>query len=84
MMKYLLVLAVVLLVLGLARARRRVDSKPVRPAAGPARPGPEAATEEMVRCAHCGVHLPRRDALAGGASGLYCSEAHRLAGPAPR
>ena len=80
MMKYLLVLAVVLLVLGLARARRRVDSKPARPAAGPAKP----ATEEMVRCAHCGVHLPRRDALAGGASGLYCSEAHRLAGPAPR
>ena len=79
MMKYLLVLAVVLLVLGLARARRRVDSKPVRPA-----PGPEAATEEMVRCAHCGVHLPRRDALVGGASGLYCSEAHRLAGPASR
>lgn len=80
MMKYLLMLAVVLLVLGLARARRRVDSKPARPAAGPAKP----AAEEMVRCAHCGVHLPRRDALVGGASGLYCSEAHRLAGPAPR
>lgn len=82
MMKYLLVLAVVLLVLvlGLARARRRVDSKPARPAAGTAKP----AAEEMVRCAHCGVHLPRRDALTGGASGLYCSEAHRLAGPVPR
>lgn len=80
MMKYLLVLAVVLLVLGLARARRRVDSTPARPAAGPARP----AAEEMVCCAHCGVHLPRRDALVGGASGLYCSEAHRLAGPVPR
>jgi uncharacterized protein len=80
MMKYLLVLALVLLVLGLARARRRVGSKPVRPAEEAAKP----AAEEMVRCAHCGVHLPRRDALVGSASALYCSEAHRLAGPMPR
>ena len=80
MMKYLLVVAVVLLVLGLARARRRMDSKPARPASATGKP----AAEEMVRCAHCGVHLPRREALAGAASGLYCSEAHRLAGPAPR
>ncbi len=80
MMKYLLLVAVVLLVLGLARARRRVDSRPARPAAAAGKP----AAEEMVRCAHCGVHLPRREALAGAAPGLYCSEAHRLAGPSPR
>jgi uncharacterized protein len=78
MMKYLLVVAVVLLVLGLARARRRVNSKSARPAAATDQP------EAMVRCAHCGVHLPRREALAGAAPGLYCSEAHRLAGPASR
>lgn len=80
MMKYLLVAAVVLLVLWLARTKRRVDPGPGRRASGPDKPAPEA----MVRCAHCGVHLPRRDALVGAASGLYCSEAHRLAGPAPR
>lgn len=80
MMKYLLVIGVVLLLIGLVRARRRVDSKPARPAAAPSKPAPE----EMVICLHCGVHLPRREALVDGASGLYCSEAHRLAGPAPR
>lgn len=80
MMKYLLVLGVVLLILGLARALRRVGSKPARPAAGAGKLVPE----EMVRCSHCGVHLPRREALVDGAAGLYCSEAHRLAGPAPR
>jgi uncharacterized protein len=32
--------------------------------------------EEMVTCAHCGVHLPRSESLA--ARGLhYCSVAHR-------
>jgi uncharacterized protein len=35
---------------------------------------------ELVRCAHCGVHLPRSEARqAGGA--LYCSDEHaRLGG----
>jgi uncharacterized protein len=80
MMKYLLVLGVVLLILWLARARRRGGSKPARPAAATGKPAPE----EMVRCSHCGVHLPRREALVGVASGLYCSEAHRLAGPVAR
>ena len=34
---------------------------------------------ELVRCAHCGVHLPRGEARqAGGA--LYCSEEHARLG----
>jgi uncharacterized protein len=78
-MKYLVVLLVVVLVLWLARAARRT---PVARKPPPAQRPP--AIEDMVRCAHCGVHLPRRDALVGSASGLYCSEAHRLAGPMPR
>lgn len=32
--------------------------------------------ERMVRCAHCGVHLPESDALADGAR-HYCNAAHR-------
>jgi uncharacterized protein len=78
MMKYLLVLAVVMLILWLARAGRR--SSPRR-GGKPSAPGP-APAEDMVRCAHCGVHLPRHDALVGAASALYCSAAHRVAGPA--
>lgn len=30
----------------------------------------------MVRCAQCGLHLPRQEALPGR-GGDYCSEAHR-------
>ena len=41
------------------------------------------ATEDLVRCAHCGVLLPRAEArLTGGA--LYCTEAHARLGPGGR
>jgi len=39
----------------------------------------------MVACAHCGLHLPRSDALVlGNASrpAYYCSAEHRAQGPA--
>jgi uncharacterized protein len=79
MMKYLVVLLVVVVVLWLVRSARRADGK------APARAAPRnGQAEEMVRCAHCGVHLPRHDALPGPQQGLYCSDAHRLAGPAQR
>ncbi|HEY6094820.1 MAG TPA: PP0621 family protein [Gallionellaceae bacterium] len=36
---------------------------------------PPRAAEDMVRCAQCGVHLPRSESyLVGGK--FYCSEAH--------
>jgi uncharacterized protein len=41
----------------------------------------EAAQTRMVPCAHCGVHLPQFEAIAQE-NLFYCSEAHRLAGPA--
>ncbi|MFN4262780.1 MAG: PP0621 family protein [Thioalkalivibrionaceae bacterium] len=34
--------------------------------------------ETLVRCAHCGVHVPRSQALDRGGQ-LFCSEAHALA-----
>lgn len=41
---------------------------------------PPQRNEPMVACAHCGVHLPKSEALA--ARGLhYCSAAHRDALP---
>ncbi|MCO5119781.1 MAG: hypothetical protein M9951_09100 [Burkholderiaceae bacterium] len=33
---------------------------------------------EMDRCAHCGVHFPRADAVRSGDS-VYCCEEHRRA-----
>lgn len=69
-MKYILVLIVVVLaVMWLTRSRAPAVRREKPPPAGP---------QAMVACAHCGVHLPRAEAVAG-AQGLYCSEAHRLA-----
>ena len=42
------------------------------PSAG-TRPPP---VEDMVRCAHCAVHLPRGQAVQDG-DAWYCCEAHR-------
>ena len=38
-------------------------------------PPRSAAPEDMVRCAHCGVHLPRSESHTSGGS-FYCSEEH--------
>lgn len=93
MLKYLLVVAVVVLVLWLlAVQRRRERSREDRheqdrgadatPAPGPGRAERGAKTPpEMVRCAHCGVHLPQAEALSAGAL-HYCSAEHLEAGPA--
>jgi len=32
--------------------------------------------QNMVRCAHCGLHLPENDAITSGKA-PYCSAAHR-------
>lgn len=90
-MKYLLVIAVVVLVLWLltAQRRRQVDrsddeardrGENAAPAPGRAST-PAAASPTMVRCAHCGVHLPQAEAVTAGAL-HYCSPQHRDAGPA--
>jgi len=34
--------------------------------------------EDMVRCVHCGVHLPKHESILSGGD-YYCSEAHRRA-----
>ena len=57
----------------------------VRRALGRAAPKEDVVgkTDELVRCAHCGVLLPRAEArLAAGA--LYCSEEHVGKGPVKR
>lgn len=39
------------------------------------------APQAMVGCAHCGLHLPRHEALPAGER-FYCCEEHRRRGPA--
>ena len=75
-MKYLLVLAVVFVAIWLWRKNRRDEMR--------ARPPPPAtpavgAPQAMVRCAHCGLHLPAADAISGPDGAVYCSAAHRQA-----
>jgi uncharacterized protein len=66
MSRLLFLLAVIVVVYLLLRSFRRQAPKQDAP----------APAEEMVRCAQCGVHLPKSESvLAGGNS--YCSDAHR-------
>ena len=48
-----------------------------RPGSGAAR-GRPATPQPMIACAHCGVHLPRDEALPGR-GGVFCGDAHRAA-----
>jgi uncharacterized protein len=44
---------------------------------------PVKRADDLVRCAHCALLLPRTEARpAGGA--LYCSDEHARLGPGPR
>ena len=47
--------------------RRRVDHDAQRPA--------ESQTEDMVDCAHCGLHLPRGEGIVSGTR-YFCSAEH--------
>ncbi|MFO1275282.1 PP0621 family protein [Sphaerotilus uruguayifluvii] len=59
-------------------ARRDAGGSARAPAAGPA--GAGSALQTMVRCAHCGLHLPQAEALEHEGQ-AYCGRLHRLAGP---
>ena len=79
-MKYLLVLAIILVAVWLWRKGRReeLQSRTPPPPPPPA-PGSIAPPQAMLRCAHCGLHLPAADAVRGVDGTAYCSAAHRLA-----
>lgn len=46
-----------------------------RPAGKPRRT--EALPEPMVRCAHCGIHLPVSESVSGPGTAAFCSGEHR-------
>jgi len=70
-MKFLFLLLVALVVVWAIKRSR------VNPPSGSDKP-PAASPTEMVACAHCGIHLPRAEAVSGQ-KGLYCSTEHRSA-----
>ncbi|WP_454675491.1 PP0621 family protein [Achromobacter pestifer] len=62
----------------MAAARQADEKKSARRNPPPAAPKP-AAPESMVRCAHCGIHLPRSEAVLQ--NGLtWCSTEHAALG----
>lgn len=78
MFKWLLVIAVVVLGYVWWRHQRQLaahERAAERNRQTGARPG-AAQPDTMVRCRHCGVHLPAADAVRGGL-GPYCSDEHR-------
>jgi len=78
-----LVVLVVLAVWLIRRALRAAARNPDSSSPPGDADSPNSKSEELVRCAHCGVLLPREEArLTGGA--LYCTEEHARLGPAKR
>ena len=68
-MKYLFWLVVILFVWWAYRRTRAADTR---------QPPSPPRTQDMVTCAHCGIHLPHDEAVTG-TRGQYCSAAHRSA-----
>jgi len=73
--KLLLILAAAVLVYFILRSYQRSLRRRGEP---PAARG--SAAEDMVRCARCGVHLPRSESVLSSGE-TYCSEEHRRLGP---
>jgi uncharacterized protein len=74
-MKFLLVLAVVLIGFFVWRSNR-VARKPPAERPAPRDGASETRSIEMVQCAACGLHCPQTDAVAGK-HGVYCTAQHR-------
>lgn len=68
-------LAIKYLLPALARLGASATSSPPPPTNAP-----DAGAQETVRCARCGLYVPKAEALDDG--GVYfCSEPHRRVGP---
>lgn len=71
-MKYLLVLAVLVVAFWVWRNNRQAESNDNRPRS----PRPAALPMAMVACLECGTHLPESEAVRGP-GGSYCCTEHR-------
>lgn len=83
-MKYLLVLLVIVVAFGIWRNKRRAEAaerKAPPPTSHPTLKQPQ----NMVKCAHCGLHFPQPNAVSNTTTDReslhYCSTEHRLLGP---
>ena len=82
--KLLFWIVLIILVLFVARVAGRMAAQ--RQAGSKKKAQADAAPpvlESMVRCAHCGIHLPRSEALLQNGQ-TWCSADHARLGPAKR
>ena len=75
MSKFLLLLALGIVVYLIVSRMRREGN----PAETTRKPPPPAAPEDMVRCAVCGVHLPRSESFTSRGR-FFCTDEHRKLG----
>ena len=75
----LAVLMVVRLLAAKSAAREREPARPANRRAARTAAAPVGTSEPMVRCAHCGIHLPRSEALLQGGR-TWCSSEHASLG----
>ena len=72
MFKILLLIAIGFVVLAVIRTYQRSLNKPSTPAR-------DQTVEDMVKCAHCGVNLPRSEAIYSGGD-FFCTPEHQQLG----
>jgi uncharacterized protein len=72
-MKFALWALFIILLIWLLRGKKTVSGKPAQ--SGSAR---TKGVESIVRCVHCGVHVPASESIITPAGMVFCSEEHRL------
>lgn len=77
-MRYIVVtLALALIIFWVVRAARGGKPDPSLPKDKETRhPSKIPQAQDMVSCAHCGLHLPKAEAISGKTA-LYCSPEHQ-------
>ncbi|AWI53876.1 hypothetical protein DEH84_10880 [Aquabacterium olei] len=81
MLKYLLIALLVWLVV--VPLLKRMLARPAEPAQRADPPPTPPQTQEIVQCAHCGIHLPEAEAHHDLGGLPYCSAEHARLGRRP-
>ena len=75
-MKYLLWIALIVVLVWLLRPRRNLQSVEPHASAKSGSTG-QPVSEAMVSCSYCGVHIPASEALTSVSGALVCSNEHQ-------
>ena len=81
--RLLTLLLLVAVAVWLVRRALRGNARRSAPQGKPRDASSASSAEDLVRCAHCGLLLPRAEAR-GAAGEIYCGEEHARLGPGPR